>query len=96
MPGCSSPPVTSASSRNRRRLAAVVGVMVLDLLERHLAIELGIHRHEDGAQAALGVRPEHAESLAVGGSGADGGAGRAVGLTVGLVAASIPGRGERG
>ena len=63
----------------------VVGVPVEDLLERHLAVELGVQRHEDGAEAALGMGPEDAESLAVGGGGADGGAGRAVGVTVGPV-----------
>ena len=58
----------------------VVGVAVEDLLERHLAVQLGVERHEDGAQAAAGVRPEDAEPLAVAGGRADGVAGRAVGV----------------
>jgi hypothetical protein len=35
----------------------VIGVAIQDLLECDLAIELGIKRDEDGAQAAAGVRP---------------------------------------
>ena len=50
----------------------VVGVVVEDLLQGHLAIQLGVQRHEDGPQAAPGVRPEHAEPLAVAGGRADG------------------------
>ena len=50
----------------------VVGVVVEDLLERHLAVQLGVERHEDGAQAAPGVGPEDAEPLAVAGGRADG------------------------
>ena len=57
----------------------VVGVLVEDLLERHLAVELGVEGDEDGAQAAPGVGPQDAEPLAVGGGGAHGVAGRAVG-----------------
>ena len=49
----------------------VVGVLVEDLLERDLAVQLGVERDEDGAQAAPGVRPQDAEPLAVGGGGAD-------------------------
>ena len=44
----------------------VVGVMVEDLLERHLAVQLTVQRHEDRAQAAAGMRPQDAEPLAVG------------------------------
>ena len=58
----------------------VVGVVVEDLLERHLAVQLGVQGHEDGAQAAPGVRPEDAEPLAVGGGRTDGVAGGAVGV----------------
>ena len=50
----------------------VVGVVVEDLLERHLAVQLGVEGDEDGAQAAPGVGPEDAEPLAVGGGRADG------------------------
>ena len=57
---------------------------VEDLLEGHLAVQLGVEGHEDGAQAALGVGPEDAEPLAVGGGRADGVAGGAVGVAVGV------------
>ena len=49
----------------------VVGVAVEDLLQRHLAVQLGVEGDEDLAQAALGVGPEDAEPLAVGGGRAD-------------------------
>ena len=61
----------------------VVGVVVEDLLQRHLAVQLRVEGHEDGAQAAPGVGPEDAEPLAVGGGRADGVAGGAVGVVVG-------------
>ena len=64
----------------------VVGVLVEDLLERHLAVQLGVQGDEDGAQAAPGVGPEDAEPLAVGGGRADGVAGGAVGVGVGRTA----------
>ena len=60
----------------------VVGVVVEDLLECHLAIELGVQRHEDRPQPAAGMRPEHAEPLAVAGGCADGNAAGAVGIVV--------------
>ena len=44
----------------------IVGVAGEDLLEGDLAVELGVERDEDGAQAASGVRPEDAEPLALG------------------------------
>ena len=44
----------------------VVGMLIKDLLERDLAMELGIERHEYGAQAAARMRTQHAEPLAVG------------------------------
>jgi hypothetical protein len=59
---------------------AVVGVIVEDLLEGDLAVQLGIQRHEDGAQSAPGVGAEDAEPLAVAGSRAHGISGRAVGV----------------
>ena len=62
----------------------VVGVVVEDLLQRHLSVQLAVHRHEDGAQAAPGVGPEDAEPLAVGGGRADGVVGRAVGVGIGI------------
>ena len=58
----------------------VVGVLVEDLLEGHLAVQLGVERDEDGTQAALGVGPQDAEPLAVGGCRADRVAGGAVGV----------------
>ena len=68
----------------------VVGVVVEDLLERHLAVQLGVERDEDGPQAAPGVGAEDAEPLAVGGGRADGVAGGAVGIFADL----SPGRAE--
>ena len=73
----------------------VVGVRVEDLLEGHLAVQLGVQGDEDGAQAAAGMRPEDAEPLAVGGGRADGVAGRAVGVAVVLGRARSD-LGERG
>ena len=58
----------------------VVGVSGEDLLEGDLAIELGVEGDEDGAQAAGGMGPEDAESLAVGGGGAGGVAGGPLGV----------------
>ncbi len=40
----------------------VVGVVVEDLLERHLTIELGVHCNEHGRQAAAGVGAEDAKA----------------------------------
>ena len=60
----------------------VVGVLLEDLLERHLAVQLAVERHEDGAQAASGMRPEDAEPLSVGGGRADGIGAGAVGVVV--------------
>ena len=45
----------------------VVGVVVEDLLERDLAVQLGVERDEDRAQPAAGVGPQDAEPLAVAG-----------------------------
>ena len=50
----------------------VVGVLFEDLLECHLAVQLAVERHEDGAQAAPRMRPQDAEPLSVGGGRADG------------------------
>ena len=82
MPGCSSPPVISASSDEPLAADRVVGVLLEDLLERHLAVQLGVEGHEDLAQAAPRMRPQHAEPLAVAGGRADGVAGGAVGVVV--------------
>ena len=60
----------------------VVGVVVEDLLERDLAVQLAIQRHEHRPQPAPGVRPEDAEPLAVAGRRADGVGGREVRIAV--------------
>ncbi len=44
----------------------VVGEAVLDLLERHVAVQLGIQGHEDLAQPSPGMRTEDAEPSAGG------------------------------
>jgi hypothetical protein len=49
----------------------VVGVAVEDLLQRHLAVQLGVKCHEHHAQTATGVGAQHAEPLAVAGGRAD-------------------------
>ena len=49
-----------------RAALGVVGVPVLDLLQRHLAVQLLVARDVDLAQPAPGVRPEDAEPLARG------------------------------
>ena len=84
MPGCSSPPVTSASSRKRCAAGRVVGVVVEDLLQCHLAMQLRVQRDEDGAQAAPRMGPQDAEPLPVGRGRADGVGGGAVGVGIGL------------
>jgi hypothetical protein len=58
--------------------AGVVGVVVVNLLERHLAVQLAVERDEDRAQPAPGVGSQHAEPLAVAGGCTDGVAGRVV------------------
>ena len=40
-------------------------MVVEDLLEGDLAVQLGVERDEDGAQAAAGVGPQDAEPLPV-------------------------------
>ena len=49
----------------------VVGVLLEDLLECHLAVQLGVQGDEHRAQPAPGVRPQDAEPLAVAGGRAD-------------------------
>ena len=63
----------------------VVRVCVDDLLERHLAVQLGVESHEDRPQAAAGVGPQNPEPLAFGGHGADGVARGVVGIAHGTV-----------
>jgi hypothetical protein len=43
----------------------IVGVAVKHLFKRDLAVQFFIERHEHGAQAALGMGPQHAEALSV-------------------------------
>src|SRR5215472_16868832 len=50
-----------------------VGVAILDLLQRHRAVELLVECDRDLAQAALGVGPEDAEPGAGGCGGPQGG-----------------------
>ena len=50
----------------------VVGVLLEDLLERHLAVQLAVERHEHRAQPAPRMRPENAEPLAIAGGRAHG------------------------
>jgi hypothetical protein len=64
--------------------AFIVGVAVEDLLQRQLAMQLGVQSHEDGVQAAFGMRSENAEPLAVAGGRADGITGGAVGVGLAL------------
>ena len=60
----------------------VVGVPVKDLLERDLAIQLLVERHENGAQASLGMRSQHPKPPVVGGGRAQGEASGALGVAV--------------
>ena len=72
----------------------VVGVLGEDLLERDLAVELGVQGDEDGAQAAGGMGPQDAEPLAVGAGGAGGVAGGPVGVAfLGRARADVAERG---
>ena len=57
----------------KKSLAAdrIVGMLLEDLLERHLAVQLVVQRDEDGTQTAPGVRPQDAKPLPVGRGRAD-------------------------
>src|SRR5262249_1469300 len=46
--------------KSRARLI-LTGVALLDLLQRHLAVQLLVHRHRNDTQAALRVWPENAK-----------------------------------
>ena len=48
---------------------AVMSMAVLDLFERHFAMQLFVAGDKHFAQAALGVRPQNAEALTCGGRG---------------------------
>ena len=56
IPGCSSPPVISTSRRNRPRLTGSSAETALNLLQRHLAMQLLIERDEDGPDSPHLVR----------------------------------------
>ena len=49
----------------------IIGVAVEDLLERDLAIQLGVERDEDGAQSSARMGPQDPEPLPVGRGGAE-------------------------
>ncbi len=65
-----------------RAAGRVVGVLVEDLLQRDLAVQLAVERHEHGAEAPACVRAEDAEPLAVGAGRADRIGRRAVGCVL--------------
>jgi hypothetical protein len=67
----------------------VGGVPVQDLFQRDLAMQLLIQRHEDRTQAALGVRSQDAEPLAIGRDGPDRITGRAVVVVLGRRRAEV-------
>ena len=73
----------------------VVGMVAQKLFQRHLAVQLGVQRHEDGPQPTLGVGPKQAKPLAVRSSRPDRVAGRAVGAFAGLGRRQA-GMGDRG
>ncbi len=81
-PGVFEPPRDLGLQQEPLAAGRVVGVVVEDLLECHLAIQLGVQGHEDRPQPAASMRPEHAEPLAVAGGCADGDAAGAVGIVV--------------
>ena len=61
MPGCSSPPVTSASSKNRVANSRVVGELVLDFLQGDLPVQLQIDTATRPARPRLGVVGQNAK-----------------------------------
>ncbi len=81
-PGVFEPPGDLGLHQEPLAADRVVGVVVEDLLECHLAIQLGVQGHEDRPQPAAGMRTEYAEPLAVAGCCADGNAAGAVGIVV--------------
>ena len=70
----------------------VIGVGVEDLLERNLAIQLAVERHEDSPEPALGVRAQEAKPLAAGGRCAAGGGSRPDGVAQSAIAIDGLGR----
>ena len=67
MPGMLQPAGDLRFQHEARPALRVIGMPVLDFLQRHLAVQLLIERHGDLAQPALGVRPQDAETQAAGG-----------------------------
>jgi hypothetical protein len=64
-------------------VAGIVGIAVLDLLQRHVAVQLGVAGEEDLAEAAAGVGPQDAEPRPKGAGCAEAGpADGAVGVVV--------------
>jgi len=78
----------------------VVGVLLQELFQRHLAVQLAIQRHEDVAQPAPRMGSQDAEPLAVAGRGAHRQPGGAVGVIIvglgGLAVLAPRDAGERG
>ena len=64
MPGCSRPPVISASSRNREPAVGSSACRSWISLRATSRLQLLVVGDEDLAQAALGVRPQDAEAHA--------------------------------
>ena len=71
----------------------VVGILVEELLQGHLAVELVVEGDEHGPESPACMRPHHAESLAVGGRRADAEAGSRVGIGFGQSMDDEPERG---
>ena len=72
MLGCSSPPVTSASSRKRARLSGRSAWTSLISFNATSRLSFFVAGYGDFAQRALGVRTEDAEARSGGSRGADG------------------------
>ena len=62
----------------------IVGVAIQNLLERHFTVKFCVQRDEDGAQPALGMRPQDAKSLAQGRGRAQRIVGCAIGVEIGV------------
>ena len=84
MPGCSRPPVTSASRRNRWRLAGSAACRSRICLSATSRCNSLSRRHEDRPQPTLGMGPQDAKPLGVAGRLADGQTRRAVDLLAAL------------
>ena len=91
MPGCSRPPVISASSRKRARLVGSSACWSRICLSATSRLSSASSATKTAPSPPRGMGPQDAEPQAVGGGGADGVAGRAVGVGVG--AGAEPGEG---